>query len=163
MPSRRFMNGLGVLASALALGFAFFSQYVLGLQPCHLCVFQRIEVLVLGLLFLAVAWHSPAVMGARVYALLIGLAGLATAATAGRHLWVQMQPPGAVAPCGADLEFMLDVFPLTEVILKVFRAGGECQKVDFELLGISMPGWVLVFAVGITLFGVWNNWRRNAA
>ncbi len=39
---------------------------------------------------------------------------------------------------------MMDVFPLTEVILKVFRAGGECAKVDWSFLGLSMPAWVLV-------------------
>ncbi len=162
MVSRRFVNWMGVWGCVLALGFALFAQYVLGLQPCHLCVFQRVEVLILGLVFLASALHSPGWTGARVYAVLIAIAGLATAATAARHVWVQMQPPGSVAACGADLEFMLDVFPLTEVILKVFKAGGECQKVDFEMLGVSMPGWVLLFALAFTALGVWNNWRRAA-
>ena len=94
-------------------------------------------------------------------AMLIGITGLATIATAGRHIWIQMQPAGTVAPCGADLQFMLDIFPLTDVILKVFRAGGECANVDWTLLGLSMPAWVLVFAVALTVGGVWVNLRRN--
>jgi disulfide bond formation protein DsbB len=73
-----------------------------------------------------------------------------------------MQPPGSIPACGADLDFMLDVFPLTEVVLKVFQAGGECAKVDFTLLGLSMPGWVFVFALLATAAGVWINSRADA-
>jgi disulfide bond formation protein DsbB len=72
-----------------------------------------------------------------------------------------MQPAGSVAPCGADLDFMLDIFPLTEVILKVFKAGGECAKVDWTFLGLSMPAWVLAFAVIVTAAGIRANLRRN--
>ncbi len=158
---RRFGNWLGAAACAVALGFAFFSQYVLGLQPCHLCVFQRVGVLAMGLPFLLAALQSPGPTGAQVWGGLIGLAGIATMATAGRHVWIQMQPPGSVPACGADLDFMLEVFPLTDVILKVFQAGGECQKVDFTLLGLNMPGWVFLFALVVTAYGLWNNWRRS--
>jgi disulfide bond formation protein DsbB len=160
--TRRRVNLLGVAACAGALGFALFAQYGLKLTPCHLCIFQRVEVLALGFVFLAAALHNPGRVGARVYALLIGLAAAATATTAARHVWIQMQPPGSVPGCGADLAFMLDVFPLMQVIIKVFKAGGECAKIDFSFLGVSMPGWVLVFAVIVGAAGVWGNWRRRS-
>jgi disulfide bond formation protein DsbB len=92
---------------------------------------------------------------------LIAVAGLATIATAGRHVWIQMQPEGSVPACGADLAFMMDVFPLTEVILKVFKAGGECAKVDWSFLGLSMPAWVLIFTAVATAAGLWVNLRRQ--
>jgi disulfide bond formation protein DsbB len=95
-------------------------------------------------------------------AALIGLTGLATVATAGRHVWIQMQPEGSVPACGADLAFMLDIFPLTEVILKVFKAGGECAKVDWSFLGLSMPAWVLLFAAATTAAGIAINLRKGA-
>jgi disulfide bond formation protein DsbB len=72
-----------------------------------------------------------------------------------------MQPAGSVPACGADLAFMMDVFPLTEVILKVFKAGGECATVDWSFLGLSMPAWVLVLATGLTAAGLWVNLRRG--
>jgi disulfide bond formation protein DsbB len=97
-----------------------------------------------------------------VFAVLTGIAGLATIATAGRHVWIQMQPEGSIPACGADLAFMLDLFPLTEVILKVFKAGGECAKVDWSFLGLSMPAWVLVLALTLTAGGIWINLRRAA-
>lgn len=163
MPSRRSLNLAGFAASAAMLAFAFYSQYVMGLTPCHLCIFQRATVAALGVAFLLAAALSR--RGARgvLFSLLIALAGIATLATAGRHLWVQMQPEGAVAACGSDLAFMLDLLPVTEVILRVFEAGGECAKVDFSFLGLSMPAWVLVLAAVLTVGGVWNNLRRAQA
>jgi disulfide bond formation protein DsbB len=160
MPSRRNANWLGFLACVLALGAAFYTQYVLEYQPCHLCIFQRFTVAALGVAFLIAALFPARGFRAALYALLIGITGLATLATAGRHVWIQMQPPGSVASCGADLKFMLELFPLTEVILKVFKAGGECAKIDFTVLGLSMPAWVFVLALVLTVAGIWNNLRR---
>jgi disulfide bond formation protein DsbB len=156
-------NLLGFGACAAAFGFALFSQYVLGFAPCHLCIFQRVEVAALGVVFLAAALHDPRGALARVYAALIALVAVATAITAGRHVWIQMQPPGSVPGCGADLAFMLDVLPLMQVVIKVFQAGGECAKVDWTFLGLSMPGWVFLFAVGVGALGVWANWRAARA
>jgi len=162
MPSRRTANWLGFLACVLALGLAFYSQYVLEMQPCHLCIFQRVTVAAMGAAFLLAALHSSGRLRGAIYAGLIGVTGLATIFTAGRHVWIQMQPPGSIESCGADLDFMLEIFPLTEVILKVFKAGGECAKVDFTLLGLSMPAWVIVFALLVTAGGVWINLRIRA-
>ena len=162
MPSRRTGNWLGFLACALALGLAFYSQYVLELRPCPLCIFQRVTVAAMGAVFLLAALHSIGRLRGAVYAGLIGITGLATLATSGRHVWIQMQPPGSIPSCGADLDFMLELFPVTEVILKVFKAGGECAKVDFTLLGLSIPVWVFVFALVVTAGGVWINLRTRA-
>ncbi len=88
--------------------------------------------------------------------------GIATIATSGRHVWIQLQPEGSIPACGADLAFMLDLFPLTEVILKVFKAGGECGKIDWSFLGLSMPAWVLALALALTAVGIWINLRKAA-
>jgi disulfide bond formation protein DsbB len=160
MPTGRQGNALLAIASAAALAYAFYAQYGLDLVPCHLCVFQRVTLAAMGGAFLLAALFSrPGIRGA-LFAVLIGVTGLATIATAGRHVWIQAQPAGSVPACGADLDFMLDVFPLTEVILKVFKAGGECAKVDWSFLGLSMPAWVLVVAALMTAAGLWINLRR---
>jgi disulfide bond formation protein DsbB len=160
MPGRRALNWLGAGACAAVVAYALYAQYGQGFVPCHLCIFQRFTMSALAAAFaLAALASAPGWRGA-LSAALIGLAGLATVATAGRHVWIQLQPAGAVPACGADLDFMLDLFPLTEVILKVFKAGGECAKVDWTFLGLSMPAWVLLFAVAATAAGMWNNLRR---
>jgi disulfide bond formation protein DsbB len=160
MISRRRANSLGFAASAAALGYAFYAQYGLGLVPCHLCIFQRVTLAGLAVAFAFAALISRPGPRGVVSAALIGLTGFATIATAGRHVWIQMQPAGSVPACGADLEFMLDLFPVTDVILKVFKAGGECAAVDWSFLGLSMPAWVLALATLLTAAGLWVNLRR---
>jgi disulfide bond formation protein DsbB len=161
--TRRQANLVGFGLCIAALCYALFAQYGLGLTPCHLCIFQRVCVLALGLGFLLAAVHNPADRGARFYAGLIGLLALMTAVVASRHVYIQMQPPGSVPGCGADLKFMLDVMPVMQVIIKVFKAGGECQKIDWQFLGITMPGVVLMFAVTMLGWGAWANTRLRRA
>ena len=162
MLARRPGNWLLALSSAAALSFAFYAQYGLNLVPCHLCVFQRVTMAAMCTAFVLAALFSRPGRRGVLFAALIGVTGIATLATAGRHVWIQMQPEGSVPACGADLDFMLDLFPLTEVILKVFQAGGECAKVDWSFLGLSMPAWVLVLAALMTAAGVVINLRKGA-
>ncbi len=162
MPPRRTANWLGAGTCAAALAFAFYAQYGMDLVPCHLCIFQRVTMAGLGVAFVLAALLSRPGARGIFFAILIGLMGAATIATAGRHVWIQMQPEGAVPACGADLSFMLDIFPLMDVVLKVFKAGGECGKIDWSFLGLSMPAWVLVVAVVLTAGGVAVNARRAA-
>jgi len=56
---------------------------------------------------------------------------------------------------------MLKVFPLRDVLVKVLAGSGECAKIDWRLLGLSMPAWVLVFAAVVGGFGLWANLRRQ--
>lgn len=161
MLSRRAANAAGFLACAAAVAYAFYAQFGLDLVPCHLCIFQRFTLAALGIAFLVAAAISRPGRRGTVCAVLIACAGLATIATAGRHVWIQMQPAGSVPACGADLAFMMDVFPLTDVILKVFRAGGECATIDWSFLDLSMPAWVLVLAVALTAAGMWVNLRKS--
>ncbi len=159
--SPRAANLLGALACAALLAFAYYAQVVLRLEPCPLCIFQRVGVFALGSVFAVAALHGPRGWGRRVYAVLLGAAALATAGVALRHLYIQSLPPGTVAACGASLDFMLKVFPLTEVLVKVLSGSGECAKVTWRLLGLSMPAWVLIAALGLGALGVWANLRRG--
>lgn len=159
--SIRQANALGFAACAAMFAYALYQQHVVGLAPCHLCIFQRVAVLALGVVFLVAAVHAPKRGGARVYGVLVALAAAATVGIAGRHVWIQQQPPGSVPACGADLDFMLEVMPLKDVLVKVFTGGGECQKIDWQLLGLSMPAWVLIAALALGAWGVWGNWKRE--
>ena len=159
--SARRGNLLGFLACAALLGYAYYAQFVLHLEPCPLCIFQRIGVFVLGVIFLIAALHDPAAFGRRMYALLLSLAALATIGIALRHLYIQSLPPGSVPACGASLDFMLKVFSLSEVLVKVLTGSGECAKVTWEFLGLAMPAWVLISAAVLGGFGLWVNLRRQ--
>ena len=154
---RRHANLVGFGVCAALMAYALYAQHVLGYEPCPLCMLQRVAVIALGVLFLLAWGHAPGPTGARVYAALLGLTALIGALVAWRHLWIIAQPPGTVAECGASLDYMLDVLPLGEVLAKVLSGSGECAKVDWRFLGLTMPAWVLIGLAGLGAFGVWAN------
>ncbi len=159
----RSLNMLGFLVCLGLLAYAWYAQAVLGLEPCPLCIFQRIGIGVLGLLFVLAAVHGPRRWGGRVYGTLLVLAALATIGVAARHVWIQSQPPGTVASCGASLTYMLQIFPPGEVIRKVLTGSGECARVTWRLLGLTMPAWVLIAAVCLGVLAMIANFPRRYA
>jgi disulfide bond formation protein DsbB len=159
LTNRRLGNGLGFLACVALMAYALYAQHVLGLAPCPLCIFQRVAVMSVGVIFLIAALHNPGTIGARVYGALILLAAACGIGIAARHVWIQAQPPGTVAACGADLDFLMDIMPVTEVITKVLTGSGECGKVDWQFVGLSMPWWVLISLVVLAAWGAIVNFR----
>jgi len=154
---RRWGNLLGFAACAALLGYAWYAQVVLQLEPCPLCIFQRIGVAIIGVLFLAAGLQAPKGWGARVYGVLQLIAALATVGIAARHIWIQHQPEGAIPACGATLSYMLDILPLSAVIRKVLTGSGECARVTWRFLGLSMPTWVLIAALALALWAIYVN------
>jgi protein dithiol:quinone oxidoreductase len=146
---RRGLNFLGFAVCVALLGYAWYAQSMLQLEPCPLCIFQRVGVAATAVLFLLAALHNPRRWGAPVYGGLLLVAAFATMAVAARHLWIQHLPEGAVPACGATLSYMLEVFPIADVIRKVLTGSGECAKITWSFLGLSMPGWVLIAAAGL--------------
>ncbi|MDX1569845.1 MAG: disulfide bond formation protein B [Xanthomonadales bacterium] len=155
---------IGFLACCGLLGYAYYLQHVQFLDPCPLCIFQRIAFFGMAALFLLGAIHDPDGWGGRTYAMLISLAGLLGAALAGRHAYLQSLPPDQVPECGPGLTYMLDTLPFTEVLGRVLSGSGECAEVAWTFLGLSMPWWTLIWFVGLTgwalLFG-WKSTRRH--
>jgi protein dithiol:quinone oxidoreductase len=155
-----------LLAAAVCFGlfgYALYAQYQLELEPCPLCIFQRIGVLAMGTAFLLAAlltlWRAR--FAGIVAVLLVTFAAAATASVAGRHMWIQAQPPGTVPACGAPLEHLWEILPVMDVLRKVFEGSGECSKIDWTFLGLSMPGWVLAWALALGALGIVVNWRSR--
>ena len=160
---RRGLNLIGFAVCVALLCYAWYAQSVLHLEPCPLCIFQRVGVAAAAVLFVLAALHNPRRWGATVYGALLVTAALATIAVAARHLWIQHLPEGAVPACGATLSYMLEVFPLTDVIRKVLTGSGECARISWSLLGLSMPGWVLLAAAGLGALGAYANFLARRA
>jgi disulfide bond formation protein DsbB len=164
LQARRRLVTVGLaLACFLMFGYALYVQQHDGLEPCPLCIFQRVAVVALGVVLLVAAllparWR----LAGNISAVAIGLTGLAGMAVSARHLYIQSLPPGKVPVCGATLDYMLDVFPLAAVVRKVLTGSGECARIDWTFLGLSMPAWVLIPVLAITVLGVAANWRARA-
>jgi disulfide bond formation protein DsbB len=156
-------NFVGFALCAALIGYALYSQFYQGLEPCPLCIFQRLGMALTGLLFLLAALHHPRGAGRTVYAVLIALAALATAAMAARHVYVQHLPPGSLPSCGAPLSILLKFTPLWDLIKKVLTGSGECGVVNWRFLGLAMPTWVLLWSLALGALGLRANLRRAAA
>lgn len=157
----RLLNLSGAAACGGLMGYALYAQHALGLEPCPLCIFQRVAVVMLGVMFLLAAVHAARGAGRRVYAVLLGLTALGGAAVAGRHVWLTTLPPERVPSCGPGLDFLLDSFPMVEVLQLVLSGSGECAQVDWQMLGMSMPAWVLVALLALGGIGAGANWRAG--
>jgi len=163
LPDRRLVNVTGFAVCAALIAYALYSEFHLGLEPCPLCIFQRIGIALLGIVFLAAALHHPRGGGRYLYAGLIGLAATATAAVAVRHLYVQSLPPGSFASCGAPLAVLLKYTPLLQVVRKVLTGSGECSEVNWRFLGLTMPAWVLIWTVLLGTLGAAANLRSRGS
>jgi disulfide bond formation protein DsbB len=140
-----------VAVAAAALGLiaaALFMQHVVGLNPCPLCIFQRIAYLLLAIMALLAAWRAP-----RRSARAFGVAAIAFALTgAGIAAWhVRLfQSPESLS-CGPGLGAMLENFPLTQVLPRIFRGSGDCADTAAVLFGISLPAWSLLGFLALVL------------
>ncbi len=154
MPKRRVGYLLGFLLCAGLMGWAFWLQYGQGLEPCPLCMFQRVAVSVIGVVFLVALIHNPLRFGAAVYAGLILLAAGTGAALASRQVWLQSLPKDQVPACGMGISYMMDTMPFLDVITKVFAGSGECADKAWVFLGLSIAGWTLVFFIAVTIYAL---------
>lgn len=146
---------LAVLVSCLGLlGIGLYLQHGLKLEPCPLCILQRVAFVAIGMTAMLAFLHNPGAMGRRIYGLLMMLFSLAGAAVAGRNLWLQSLPPDRVPECGPGLDYMLETFPLAKALPMIFQGSGECAKVEWTMLGLSIPAWAMGWFVVFFLAGL---------
>ena len=160
LPNRRLLNLAGFLACAGMMGFALYAQYVLFLEPCPMCVFQRVATIAVGLVFLIAALHNPGQTGARVYGGFITLFAGIGVGIATWHVRLQNMPADEVPSCGPGFEYIMDNFALFDALGMIFKGSGECAEVVWSLLGLSMPSWVIIGLGGLGIAGIWNNFRK---
>jgi disulfide bond formation protein DsbB len=149
LPGRRAAYFLGFLVCAGLMAFALYLQYGLDLEPCPLCVFQRVATIATGVVFLVAALHNPGRGGAAFYAVLTLITAGIGAGLAAWHIWIQGQPKGSVAACGMGLDYMLDTMPLWDVVSRVLKGSGECAEQGWVFLGLAIPSWTFVFFIAI--------------
>jgi protein dithiol:quinone oxidoreductase len=156
---------LAVFAACAGLiGFALYSQHYLDLNPCPLCIFQRIAFAALGVVCLIAGLHTPkGAMGRKIYGFFALLAGGIGIGIAGRHVWLTHLPEDQVPACGPPLQFMVENNPFGDMLKMVLTGSGECAKVDWHFLGLSMPAWSLAWFVVLTGFALYAAFKRRIA
>lgn len=145
-----------IISSCLLLG-AFFFEYVGGLAPCKMCIWQRWAHAIL--IFIALSsFLLPLKIRTKLALLLVFFAALTSALIAGFHAGVEWQlwdgPSGCTAPLAGDsnMALLVDQLLATPVV--------RCDEVPWSLFGISMAGWNGVLSLDIAGFAL-TSWISN--
>ncbi len=155
--TRRKLFLTGFLISVLLIVYVLYTQYVLGLEPCPLCILQRVAVIALGISFLLLALRPPQRKQSKfLTSILLVMISSAGAGIAARHVWLQNLPPDKVPGCGPGLDFMMANFPLSDVLEMVFSGSGECAEISWSFAFLSMPAWALIWLIVLGSFGIWS-------
>ena len=153
------LSAAAVCAGLIAVAILYFQNY-LGLEPCYLCMTQRVFVIAVGVIFLAAGLHNPAATGQKIYAGLATLPALGGSFFSIKQLWLQGLPEDQVPACGPPVDYLFDAFSVSEAISMLLRGDGNCAEVQWQLLGISMPGWVLVSFIALAGVGLLQLLRK---
>lgn len=157
----RLLNFLAFLVCASLLAFGLYLEHAEGLEPCPLCVVQRIEFIGVGLTCLIAALHGPQRLGRRIYAAVTLLFAAAGIASAGRQIWLQGLPADQLPTCLPSLDYMLEALPFQDIIRMVLHGTADCAEVTWTLLGLSIPEWSLLAFAAMALLALLQLLRRD--
>ncbi len=157
--SRRWLALVSIGCFGL-LAFGLYLQHAVGLEPCPMCIVQRYALIGVALLS-AVAAAVP--LGLPRWIAVAGVAGVAGfgAFVAARQSWLQWYPPD-VLTCGRDFYGMIESFPLKRAVPMIFKGSGDCSKVDWSFLGLTIANWSFVCFMAVLVLTALLWWRRQA-
>ena len=153
----RKINLAGLLICCLLLAISAYLQFYKNIAPCPLCVIQRLAILFLALVFFVGALYTHTrTITLKVHSIIILIFAGIGAVAAIRQIWLQHLPADQLpASCGPDLGYVLSNFPVSQALQLVFAGTGECAKVSWRFLDLTLPEWSLLFFVlfmGISIF-----------
>ena len=132
IPGSRLLHFLAFLSAIGLMAGALFFEHVMELEPCPLCMTQRIVVIVIGLASLTAALHNPAGKGRKYYGGAVLLFAIMGAGLAIRQLYLQSLPPRQTPACLPSLEYLVDVLPLMELIPIMLSGTGDCADIQWQ-------------------------------
>ena len=139
---------------------ALYLEHVVGLEPCPLCVVQRICVMVFGVVCLLAGVHGPGRLGQRVYAVVLLLIAGAGFGTAARQVWLQSLPAEQLPSCIPPLDYLMDSLPFQEVVSVVLHGSADCAEVSWTLFTLSIAEWSLLAFTAMLVFSLIQLLRR---
>ncbi|NQZ11929.1 MAG: disulfide bond formation protein DsbB [Algicola sp.] len=148
-----------IKSSWMLLGFsaltievsALYFQYGMGLEPCIMCIYQRVAMMGIMLSGFITA-IAPGMMAVRI----VGYIGWGVSAVWGmmiaiEHVSIQTETdPFVFTTCEIVPKFP-SWLQLHEWFPAIFEARGDCGDVNWQLLGYSMPQWMIVVFAGFVL------------
>jgi disulfide bond formation protein DsbB len=146
---------LGFAICVASMLFAvLYLERVLYLDPCPLCILDRVVIMSLAALFLLAVLVGPKTIFTKINGLLCILLSIVGIGLASRHIWLQNLPKDQVPECGPGLYFMLDTLPLFETLRKTLTGSGSCADVSWEFAGLTIPEQTLILFVILLILSV---------
>lgn len=151
---------LGFALCFAIVALALLIQTTYHLEPCPLCISQRIIFMSLGVLFLIAAFVPAHTLFKTLLMALQVLTALGGAGVAIRHWFLQANKESMIADCGVGFDYMFENFPLEKAFKLLFRGTGDCAAIDWTLLGLTLPQLALISFVAFATYAIWL-WKRS--
>ena len=148
--SKEAWNLLAIAWAAMLAVTAMVLEHGFGQAPCALCLTQRAFVLLAGLFAAAGLVHNPRL---GIYPLLATLSAAAGGYFSVRHLYLMTLPPDEVPTCGVDFDYLIEVFPLMDILRAMALGTGDCAEQSFVIPALALIGFVAMAAITL------NYWR----
>ncbi|MFI4938138.1 MAG: disulfide bond formation protein B [Candidatus Berkiellales bacterium] len=147
--------------SLFLLAISFLLQYGFHLQPCPLCIIDRILVLLIVICFVVALCHPSQKMGQRLYSLIAFLLCALGILVTSRHLWLIHLPVNEVPACSPSFNYLIETFPLKEALIIILKSSGECAVNTPAVLGLTLPAWTLMSFVLLAVGSLLPWWVKK--
>ncbi|MFW5432277.1 MAG: disulfide bond formation protein B [Methylophilaceae bacterium] len=148
-----YLLGFAACFGIVALALVIQTQYQL--EPCPLCISQRIVFMSLGVLFIISALTPSAHILKKLFAALQVLTSFVGAGVAIRHWYLQANKESMIADCGVGFDYMFENFPLEKAFKLLFRGTGDCAAIDWTFLGLTLPQLALISFAAFSVYAVY--------
>jgi disulfide bond formation protein DsbB len=142
------------VAAYFLVALAVFIQKKFNLEPCPLCVTQRIIFMVLGLLFLINAFIKPTYLIKKLSLVVLSITSIMGMVFSFKHILIQSKAIQVPNECGVDLNYMFENFPFSKALNLLFKGTGDCSHIDWTLLGLTLPELALIGFVSFFIYTV---------
>ena len=151
---------LGGVACFVTVALALVIQTIYKLEPCPLCITQRMFFMGLGVLFVIGAFVKPASLLQKIFTFLQVATALGGASWAIRHWYLQAHKGEIIADCGVGFDYMFENFPLKKMFTLIFKGTGDCAAIDWTFLGLTLPQLALITFIGFAVYAVWLGFKK---
>ena len=163
IPSYRLLYMLGFFYCAGVIAIAYLLEHIYQLEPCSLCLLQRLVIATVGILFmLGTIINCKNILG-YFFSSLLFIVNSCGIFLAGRQVWLQSLPADLVPSCSAGIVRLMEVYPLFKALSMVISGTGDCAKIEFKLFGLSIAALSLINfilrAIFICLVAYWQKKR----
>ena len=146
------------LVSILALASAFFIEYILGHQPCNLCIFERIPYL---LAIIIILLNFKFNQFEQFFILLLIIVFLFGAILSLYHLGIEQGFIQESLVC--DLKSGSNLLSKEEILKQLQKKNVSCKDVTFKIFGLSLTSYNILISLlfSISVGKIYFNYEKN--